>query len=311
YLLGIQKASTNMGMLIIPMAISPPITTNIFSSFCLRKPSLVISKANLSTIPQNHTRRSGNYKPPMWDFQYIQSIHNDYVEEEYMKRFNELMKEMKKNLMVMVEGSRWWKSSSLAENLPFARDRIVEAFFWIVGTMFEPQYSNSRRMLAKVAALGTLIDDIYDVYGTLDELELFTDVVERMDVKAMDQLPNYMKVCYLALFNSITEIAYEVLKEQGINIIPYLTKSWADLCKALLREAKWYYNGYTPSLEEYMDNAWMSIGIPVIVINVFFCVTNPITKEAIESLSKYPHIIRCSATIIRLADDLATSMVCF
>uniref|UniRef100_M1CHJ1 Monoterpene synthase 2 n=1 Tax=Solanum tuberosum TaxID=4113 RepID=M1CHJ1_SOLTU len=142
--------------------------------------------------------------------------------------------------------------------------------------MFEPQYSNSRRMLTKVAALGTIIDDIYDVYGTLDELELFTDAVERMDVKAMDQLPNYMK--------------------------------WADLCKALLREAKWYYNGYTPSLEEYMDNAWMSIGIPVIVINVFFCVTNPITKEAIESLSKYPHIIRCSATIIRLADDLATSM---
>ncbi|KAH0647128.1 hypothetical protein KY290_033128 [Solanum tuberosum] len=176
--------------------------------------------------------------------------------------------------------------------------------------MFEPQYSNSRRMLTKVAALGTLIDDIYDVYGTLDELELFTDAVERMDVKAMDQLPNYMKVCYLALFNSITEIAYEVLKEQGINIIPYLTKLWADLCKALLREAKWYYNGYTPSLEEYMDNAWMSIGIPVIVINLFFCVTNPITKEAIESLSKYPHIIRCSATIIRLADDLATSMVC-
>jgi hypothetical protein len=34
-------------------------------------------------------------------------------------------------------------------------------------------------MIVKVLALITTIDDVYDVYGTLEELELFTDVVER------------------------------------------------------------------------------------------------------------------------------------
>lgn len=45
--------------------------------------------------------------------------------------------------------------------------------------MFEPQHSNFRRMLTKVAALVTAIEDIYDVYGTLDELEVFTHAVDR------------------------------------------------------------------------------------------------------------------------------------
>ncbi|OIT26964.1 PREDICTED: (-)-camphene/tricyclene synthase, chloroplastic-like [Nicotiana attenuata] len=204
--------------------------------------------------------------------------------------------------------SRWWKNSCLAERLPFTRDRIVEAFLWIVGMMFEPQKNqNCRTLLTRVTAMATVIDDIYDVYGTLDELELFTHAVERMDLKEIDHLPDYMKVCYLALFNTVTEIAYEVLKEQGINIIPYLRKSWGDLCKAYLQEARWYYKGYIPTLEEYMDNAWISVGSLVIVFNAFFFVTNPITKEALEYLSKYPDIIRWSATIIRLADDLATT----
>uniref|UniRef100_M1A6Y1 Monoterpene synthase 2 n=1 Tax=Solanum tuberosum TaxID=4113 RepID=M1A6Y1_SOLTU len=122
--------------------------------------------------------------------------------------------------------SRWWKKSLLAEKLPFSRDRLVEAFLWIAGMMFEPQKNEyCRIMLTKVTAMATVIDDMYDVYSTLDELELFTHAVERMEIKAMNELPDYMKICYLALFNTTTEIAYEVLKEQGINAMPYLTKS--------------------------------------------------------------------------------------
>ena len=41
----------------------------------------------------------------------------------------------------------------------------------------------------------------------------------------MDQLPEYMKICFLALFNSSNEIAYDILKEKGYNIIPHLRKT--------------------------------------------------------------------------------------
>ena len=55
----------------------------------------------------------------------------------------------------------------------------MENFLWTVGVIFQTRFGYCRKMLTKINALITTIDDVYDVYGTLDELELFTDVVER------------------------------------------------------------------------------------------------------------------------------------
>ncbi|CAN4107910.1 unnamed protein product [Withania somnifera] len=235
---------------------------------------------------------------------------------ERMSNDNPLLLELAKLDFNLVQGthqeelrilSRWWKSTCLAEKLSFSRDRLVENLFWAVGTMFEPQQNEYRKMITKVIVFIAIIDDIYDVYGTLDELELFTDAIQRWDIKRMEQLPHYMKICYLALINTVNEVAYEVLKKHGINVLPHLTKSWTDLCKSYLQEARWYYNGYKPSLKEYMDNAWISIAVPMVLVHSLFLVTNSITKETLDSLSNYPDIIRWSATIFRFVDDLGTS----
>ena len=71
------------------------------------------------------------------------------------------------------------ESLDFATNLPFARDRIVECYFWIVSVYFEPQYSLARKILTKVISMTSILDDIYDVYGTLEELEPFTEAIER------------------------------------------------------------------------------------------------------------------------------------
>ncbi|XP_015162878.1 (-)-camphene/tricyclene synthase, chloroplastic-like isoform X2 [Solanum tuberosum] len=150
--------------------------------------------------------------------------------------------------------STWWKSTCLAEKLSFSRDRLVECFFWSVGLVFEPQHSLCRRMLTKNIALITVIDDIYDVYGTLDELEIFTHAVERWDVKAMEQLPDYMKICYLSLFNTTNEMAYHILKEQGINVLPYLTK---QICAKLTYKKQ---NGTTMDISQRCKSTWIMHG---------------------------------------------------
>ncbi|KAG4961056.1 hypothetical protein JHK87_037689 [Glycine soja] len=72
----------------------------------------------------------------------------------------------------------WWKDIGLASKLNFASDRLVESVLWMLGMFPEPQFANCRKELTNVGKLITIINDVYDVYGTLDELQLFTDAVE-------------------------------------------------------------------------------------------------------------------------------------
>ncbi|KAF6154360.1 hypothetical protein GIB67_026816 [Kingdonia uniflora] len=204
--------------------------------------------------------------------------------------------------------SRWWRELKLGEiTMSFARDRLVENFLWTIGVIYEPQFAYCRRQLAKINCLITTIDDVYDVYGSLKELELFTDAVERWDIKRVEKLPRCMKICFLALYNTTNQMVYDILREQGVDMSPYLKKAWADLCKAYLVEAEWYYNGYKPTLEEYLNNAWISISAPLILVGVYFFVTRNITKEALDEFENYTDLIRCSSMIVRLADDIGTS----
>ncbi|KAK9284151.1 hypothetical protein L1049_023319 [Liquidambar formosana] len=229
---------------------------------------------------------------------------NDTVLELAKLNFNFVQSTLQRDIGDM---SRWWKGVGLANELNFARDRLMECFFWTVGMVFEPEFSNCRKGLTKVTALITVIDDIYDVYGSVDELELFTDAVERWDVNAVKSLPDYMKLCYLALYNSVNEMGYDALKDKGENAIPYLTKAWADLCKAFFLEAKWTHGKQIPTFEDYLNNAWVSVSAVAILTHAYFAVTENITKEALEGLEKYHDLLRWPSMIYRLCNDLGTS----
>ena len=46
---------------------------------------------------------------------------------------------------------------------------------------FEPKYLSARRILTKIISMTSVIDDIYDAYGTLEELKHFTEAIERFE----------------------------------------------------------------------------------------------------------------------------------
>ncbi|KAK1296463.1 hypothetical protein QJS10_CPB15g01697 [Acorus calamus] len=204
------------------------------------------------------------------------------------------------------ELSGWWIDLGLARKLSFVRDRLVESFFCAAAILPELQFGNGRKALTKVAAMIITLDDLYDVYGLLDELELFTNVVERWDINAMEQLPENMKICALALENITNEIARDIMREEGWDALPYLRCEWVKLCKSFLVEARWHAKGQLPTLEEYLQNAWISSSGPVLLIYSFFLSRQKITPELIDCIIASPDIIRSASMVFRLCNDLVT-----
>lgn len=68
----------------------------------------------------------------------------------------------------------------ISEKLSFSRDRVVESFLYAGGVAYEHEHGSLRKWLSKVIKLVLIIDDLYDIYGCLEDLECFTTVVDRL-----------------------------------------------------------------------------------------------------------------------------------
>ena len=67
----------------------------------------------------------------------------------------------------------------MAKELKFARDQPLKWYMWPMAALTDPSLSEQRVELTKPISFIYLIDDIFDVYGSLEELTLFTEAVNR------------------------------------------------------------------------------------------------------------------------------------
>jgi len=75
--------------------------------------------------------------------------------------------------------NRWWKDLEMAKEPKFAQYQPLKWYMWPMVCFTDPCFSDQRIDLTKVISLIYVIDDIFDVHGTLDQLTLFVDLVTR------------------------------------------------------------------------------------------------------------------------------------
>nr|QWB49544.1 terpene synthase 10 [Aquilaria sinensis]WBO38686.1 terpene synthase 15 [Aquilaria agallochum] len=209
------------------------------------------------------------------------------------------------------EITRWWKDLDFKTRLSYARDRLVECYFWILGVQYEPQYSMSRIFLTKVISLASVFDDTYDIYGTFDELKLLTAAVDRWEPEATDSLPGYMQILYGALSEVFEEYKDMLINAEGRDYCLYYGKeAMKGLVRSYHTEAVSFHTGHVQNFEEYLDNSAVSSGYPMLTVEALIGMGAPYaTKEALDWALKVPRIIKASSDICRLVDDLRTYKV--
>lgn len=65
----------------------------------------------------------------------------------------------------------------------------MESFLCSVGFSSETHHGSFRHCLTKVIIFIQVLDDVYDIYGSLDELEQFTNAVDSRSVLINESSP--------------------------------------------------------------------------------------------------------------------------
>ncbi|XP_076946937.1 sesquiterpene synthase TPS2-like isoform X2 [Bidens hawaiensis] len=199
--------------------------------------------------------------------------------------------------------SRWWKALDAPKNFPYARDRLVECYFWALSVYFEPKYSHARSFLAKVFSVTAIIDDTYDVYGTYEELKIFTEAIERWSTKCIDELPKYMKLLYQILMDVYNEMEEIIGKEGQTYHIGYAKESMKELVNGYMMEVKWANEGYIPTTEEHMSVSYKTSGYAMLTATSFVGMGDVVTHDSFKWALSKPPLVKASCVIARLMND--------
>ncbi|XP_016171890.1 probable sesquiterpene synthase isoform X1 [Arachis ipaensis] len=218
--------------------------------------------------------------------------------------FNMVQKLYKKEIG---SNTKWWRELDFATKVPYARDRVVEGFFWPFATNSEPKYSTGRQMITKLAICISLVDDTFDVYGTVEELELFTKAIQRWDIQCIESLPD----CFKVIFNAIMECWMEIevfMNDVGGDsnlVLQHVKQAFSNIVQAYMVEAKWCHEDYIPTYDEYMINGILTSGSPWFT-TVFIALGEFASKEMFDWISNIPFILKASSFAGRLTNDLSS-----
>eukprot|EP01018_Ginkgo_biloba_P014922 Gb_20080 [translate_table: standard] len=171
------------------------------------------------------------------------------------------------------------------------------------------QLSFAQWPFTKIASLVTVIDDIFDTYGTVDELGLFAEAVKRWDFSLVDSLPDYMKICFKIWYKTANELPEEAQKEQGRDLLGFFEQLyeaqsiWEDCIGAFLQEAEWTADEYVPTWDAYIKNGITSTGQHAVILSSMFLTGQLLPDHILQQIDFPSKFMELVGLITRLIGD--------
>ncbi|KAL6639376.1 hypothetical protein ACP70R_023106 [Stipagrostis hirtigluma subsp. patula] len=200
--------------------------------------------------------------------------------------------------------SEWWQDLSRDIAIHYARERVVEFYFFSYAMFDEQEHTHARMILTKLFQLYTILDDTYDVHATLDECRKLNEAIQRWDESAVSLLPEYLKKYFLHVINIFKEFEDELGPREKYKGA-YITKAFQTSSSCHLQESEWFHQNYVPSIKEKANwSATHEFG-QLLSIATLFGMGDAATKEAFEWAIGCANVVRATAEVSRYMNDMA------
>ncbi|KAM0950838.1 putative ent-kaurene synthase [Dioscorea sansibarensis] len=201
---------------------------------------------------------------------------------------------------------RWAKENKL-DQLTFARQKVAYCYLAASATVLSHDAYEARMSCAKNGILTTLVDDFFDIGGSREELLNLVSLVAKWD-------GNHEQVCcseqvnliFSALQSTINELGEKAsaLQNRSVSrVTNCIIKIWLSLMKSMMEEAEWVRNKSVPTLDEYMENGYVSFAIGPIIIPTLYFIVPELPEDIVED-PEYQNLYRLVSTCGRLLNDI-------
>ncbi|KAK2369179.1 ent-copalyl diphosphate synthase, chloroplastic [Trifolium repens] len=197
-----------------------------------------------------------------------------------------------------------WIVESRLDKLEFARQKLAYCYFSSAATLFAPEFSDARISWAKNGVLTTVVDDFFDVGSSQEEQENLIQLVEKWDVDVNTICcSEAVKIIFSALRSTICEIGEKSFERQGRNVKDNVIKIWLDLMRSMFTEAEWLRTKATPTIDDYMQNAYVSFALGPIVLPALYLVGPKLSDNVAEN-QELNYLFKTMSTCGRLLNDI-------
>ncbi|GLJ38277.1 hypothetical protein SUGI_0779250 [Cryptomeria japonica] len=207
--------------------------------------------------------------------------------------------------MEMKKVSSWWAKCGIMKLISI-RQRPIEYYLLGLSAIDEEKFYSSTMAFTKSTTLLSLMDDLLDDYLTFEQVELIVKAITQgWGISIVQDIPADFKRILEFIFLTVHEFANEATEKQGCDMMPFITKVWADYAEASLQQANWNISKHAPTYNEYLKIASTTAAIGPLLLHPILLAAqhledNTIQKTFNNQCRFYELIWLCT----RLIDDV-------
>ncbi|CAN1311331.1 Ent-kaur-16-ene synthase, chloroplastic, partial [Linum perenne] len=197
-----------------------------------------------------------------------------------------------------------WLEEKGLDEMRLAKVRMGYCYFSAAATFSDPDHSDARILFSKHALLVSLVDDLFDMFGTHEELLNIVHLFENWDVNApsAEFSSELVETLYWAIHSTICENVEKAFPFQGRSIMDHLVELWVEMLQGMLKEAEWSKTNTVPTLEEYSTNATITLGVGAFLVPALYLAGHELPERVVKG-PKFQHLFTSTSNCGRLLND--------